>query len=236
LDKQKPTLILAPIHNSSVDILKCFKEGKPLSAEQTNILDWHEKELSSKLLDPLLKYYLHNNKNKHKKYHGTFLLPHEELNLEAIIKLKKRIDLVLKDNYSHLVLELSDKQVMQFKRLTHNEIIYWQGNEFVSGAKYYVGGIMPAIFFQWREYFCILKHSLIHDRNALQNINALYFEPIRDRTLEQCVKEYNCNLQKDLEMQNKLLLQNNLQQKEEPTENLIKPSIGNFYHIEPVKK
>lgn len=237
----KPTLVLQPIHNSSADMLRCFAEGKPLSTDQMNFLEWHEVELSSAALDPLIKYYLEAQKRR-RKHMGNFLLPHEELNFEDIKKLKDRIHATLKDKYSHAAVEMSEKQYLKFKKYAESELIYWTGNEFTSGAKFYVGGVMPAIFFQWAEFFGVWKYAMIHADKQFRAKHIIYFEEMRNRDLNQCVNEYKQHQQNEILLQQKLvhekpaIIQNKLTPEEEPHFKVLQPRLTNYYHIDHLEK
>lgn len=231
----KPTLVLQPIHNSSADMIKTFAQGKPLSSDQMNFLAWHEHELSSTALDPLIKYYLESEK-KHRKHFGNFLLPHEELNLEDIKKLKERIRATLKDKYSHLAIEMSEKQYLQFKKYAELELIYWTGHEFTSGARFYVGGVMPAIYFQWAEFFGVWKYAMIHEEKRLRHTAIIYFEAMRNRDLNQCVNDYKKHQHNEILFQHKLIIENKPTIQEEPQSKVLQPRLTQYYHIDHLEK
>jgi hypothetical protein len=227
----KPTLVLQPIHNSSADMLKSFAAGKPLSSDQMNFLEQHEHELSSNALDPLLKYYIESEK-KRRKHFGNFLLPHEELNLEDIKKLKERIRATLKDKYSHVAVQMSEKQYLQFKKYAELELIYWTGYEFTSGAKFYVGGVMPAIYFQWAEFFGVWKYAMIHEEKRLRYTTMIYFEAMRNRDLNQCVDDYKKHQHNEILFQQKLILENKPIIQEEHRPKVLQPRLTHYYHID----
>lgn len=227
----KPTLVLQPIHNSSADILRCFADGKPLSSDQLNFLAWHEHELSSSALDPLIKYYIESEKRKR---HASFLLPHEKINAEDIKKLKDRIRATLKDKYSHAALECTEEQWMDFKKYTELELIFWSGNEFVSGTRFYVGGVIPAIYFQWAEFFGVWKYALIHANKTTMAKNIIYFEQMRDRDLNQCVADYKRQHQHELLLQQKLTAPKPIIKPGE--QKIVSPRLTQYYHIDPLYK
>lgn len=200
----RPTLILQPVHNSSADILRCFAQGKPLSGNQLNFLDWHEKQLSSHTFDPVLKYYLQSNRKKF-RYHSSFLLPHEILNKAAIEAFKKRLALFLRGKYHRVILGMSQKQFFQFQQINAQELIFWHGNQYLTGAPFIPGGIPPVIYFQWGNYFGVAKYVILAGEKALRGNLLVYFEDLEERTLEQCVKTYEDNVQHAIDQQHNIL-------------------------------
>jgi len=202
----RPKLILQPIHNSSVDILQSFASGKPLTSDQMRFLEWHQRELSSAEFDPVLKYYLEYYKKHHQKqYQATFLLPHEELNFEDIQRLKKRIKLFIQKNAHRVAIGLSQKQFLKFKEYNAQELIFWHGNQALTGAPYLPGGIPPVIFFQWGNLFGIVKYLILAEEKALRSNILIYFEDMADRYLEQCVIDYQQKIKEELSQQYELV-------------------------------
>src|SRR2546426_527597 len=118
------SFILHPIHSSSADILKRFTTGEPLTPDQLRFLEWHQRELSNSTYDPILNYYL---KKRKKPLKAEFLLPHEEMNFEAIQDLKKRLKAMLLHSTHHAVVSLTQKQFLAFKQYTTHELIFWHG-------------------------------------------------------------------------------------------------------------
>src|SRR3990167_1622086 len=206
----RQALILQQIHNSSADILRCFSMGKPLSSEQLHLLDWHQKQLSHASFDPVLKYYLERSKKQQKQYKTTFLLPHEEFKPDDILPLKKRINLFLQKNANRVVIELTQQQFLQFKEYTIPELIFWHGNQFLTGSPFYPGCIPPVIFFQWGNLFGIVKYLVLAGEKALKGNILIYFEDMQDRDVDQCVLNYDKQIQDELKLQNEILYDNKL--------------------------
>lgn len=202
----RPRLILQPIHESSADILKTFAEGKPLTNEQQHFLEWHQKELNA-WYDPVLKYYL-DSRRKKREYQGTFLLPHEEMNFEAIQALKKRIHATLRNKFSHAIIKINQKQFLTFKQLAVHELIFWRGNQFLTGSPFYPSGIPPVIFFQWGNLFGVVKYLVLSAEKTLKANILVYFEDLQDRELEQCVNQFNEHLKNDIQLQHEFVLEN----------------------------
>ncbi|OGT47287.1 MAG: hypothetical protein A3E83_00705 [Gammaproteobacteria bacterium RIFCSPHIGHO2_12_FULL_41_20] len=220
----KPILILQPIHNSSADIMRKFFMGKPLSSEQVNFLYAHQKQLSDSRFDPVLKYYLETDKKRREKYKATFLLPHEKLKPSDIPALRKHIQFFLREAANRVAMQFTQQQFLQFKEYTIQDLIYWHGNQFLTGAPFYPGGIPPLIFFQWGNLFGIVKYLVLAEEKALKANILIYFEDMQDRDLNQCVQNYNKHLQNEMSIQNEILFENKI----EPVEFdkfLIKPPV-----------
>ncbi len=229
---KKQTLILQPIHNSSADIIRNFASGAPLTADQRLFLESHEKEISNNDFDPIIQYYLASLKKHKDKFHATFLLPYEKLNFERIAELKKRIQTMLKDNKnSYVIINMSQEEFLDFKDYTDEEVMFWRGNVYLTGAPLVPGGTPPVIFFRWGNFFGIVKYALLFDEKAKLNL-FLYFEEMRNRTLDQCVKEYHTELKYKIALQNQITQEKNHYLKSEnishPSEPL-KKSLSHYY-------
>lgn len=207
----KPVLILQPIHNSSADIMKCFGYGKPLSADQLNFLHRYQKQLSSKEFDPIIKYYLQSIKTHKDKYHASFLLPHEILNFESIEKFKKRLSLFLRENAKQVFVRFTPQQFEALKTYQPHEVILWHGNQFLTGAPFFPGGIPPVIYFQWGNYFGVVKYVILPGEKALKANLLVYFEDMQERDLDQCVLDYTKKFDKELTLQKEVLFENKIE-------------------------
>ncbi|GEM_PF-1585694 len=201
----RPTLILHPLHQSTADIVHRFTLGKPLSPDQMNYIDWHQIELSDPQFDSILKYYLKSRSSHAAHLHTSFLLPHEIMNKESIELLKKRIAILLKENQSNrIVMQLTHKQFLEFKEYTIHDLIFWHGNQFLTGAPFYPSGTPPLILFQWGNNFGIIKYVVIAGEKAVMGNLLLYFEDMQERTLDRCVQDYNKRMEDEIKLQNKL--------------------------------
>ena len=209
--QMRPTLILQPIHNSSADILKMFVTGQPLSADQLNFLEWHKQQLSGPVYDPIYRYYIEKTKRKH-KYQTSFLLPHEIINKDAIEKLKKRLQIFLKEKHTRAVINVTQEQFLQFKQVNVAQLIFWHGNQLITGAPFFPGGIPPVIYFQWGNFFGVVKYVVLASEKTLKANVLIYFEDMQERNLDRCVLDYEKELQDDLQEQNKLVEEHKIEQ------------------------
>ena len=227
----RPTLILQPIHNSSANILKTFAIGKPLTTDQISFLEDHQQQLSCEQIDPLLNYYLKESRERRRKFNTTFLLPHEEMNFEAIQLLKKRLLSLLQDNSEHAVVTLTEKQYLAFKDYTTEELIYWHGNQFITGAPFFPGGIPPVIHFQWGNLFGIVLYVLLPFDRLTRINTVIYFESMRNRNLNQCVDDYNKKFQENLKWQNEIFRQKDfILKKDVANKNTITSKENELHH------
>ncbi|MCD6040341.1 MAG: hypothetical protein K0S27_1741 [Gammaproteobacteria bacterium] len=199
----RSTLILHPLHPTTTDIVKRFAQRKSLTSEQLNFLHWHSAQLSDSNFDPILRYYLSSHRKSKKHSNTSFLLPHEEMNREAIALLKKRLNLMLQGRSEQPVaIQMTQKQFLQFRQYTIQDLIFWHGNQFLTGAPFYPGGIPPLILFQWGNLFGIIKYGVIGGEKAMMGNLLLYFEEMQERTLEQCVKDYQKRRMEKTQLQN----------------------------------
>src|SRR5690606_18114391 len=140
----------------------------------------------------------------------SFLLPSDKINVQSLQQLKKRLQLLIKGRSTLAPLHLSEKQFTKFKTLNMQELIFWHGNQLLTGAPFFPGGIPPVLFFQWGNYFGVAKYVFVPEEKALKANVLVYFEDMQDRSLNQCVADYHKKLQLALGQQNKLLYQHRL--------------------------
>jgi hypothetical protein len=116
----------------------------------------------------------------------------------------------LKQKNSQASIRLTHKQYLQFKQYNIQDLIYWHGNQFLTGAPFYPGGIPHVIYFQWGNMFGIVKPSVLAGEEALKANILIYFVDMMDRDIDRCVLDYDKQVNEDLINQNKLLYQNTL--------------------------
>jgi hypothetical protein len=172
-------------------------------------LDWHQRELSSASFDFIAKYYL--NKEKKHVFQGSFLLAHEVLNFEAFQLLKKRLREFIDQKKQRISMLITQKQFLEFKEQGIQELIFWHGNQFLTGAPFYPGGITPVIYFQWGNYFGIIKYTILFGEKALKANLLVCFEDMYERKIEQCILDSEHHLKDEITHQNTILLEHGLQ-------------------------
>lgn len=193
----KPTLVHKPNHYSYHQLLVNFAGGVPLTVDQLNFLSRHEKSLSSQTLDPVLKYYLGPFHKKSSEHH-SFLLHRENFDAKAAKELKRRLDLLVKPKGERVKFTITPKQFAELKNSAFPSLILYHGNQFLTGAPFYLGGIPHVVFFQWGNLFGVAKYVVMPEEKSLKSNLLIYFEDMQDRNLEQCVKDVTHELKHEL--------------------------------------
>jgi hypothetical protein len=194
----KPTLVHKPNNYAYQQLLVNFAGGVPLSADQLNFLSRHEKTLSHSGMDPALKYYLQPFHKKANDHH-SFLMHKENFNAEATKELKKRLALLLPEKKSVVKLQFTSKQFMEFKNSAVPSLIFYHGNQFLTGAPFHLGGIPHVIYFQWGNLFGVVKYVVLAEEKALNSNVMVYFENMHERLLEECVQNISKELRHELQ-------------------------------------
>lgn len=195
----KPKLIHKPNNYTYHKLLVNFAGGVPLTPAQLNFIHRHQKTLSMHGLDPVLKYYLKPFTNKHADHH-SFLLHKEKFDAEAAKELKRRLSLLVKNKEKgkRVKISITPQQYMQLKNAAHPSLIFFHGNQLITGAPFYQGGIPHTIFFQWGNLFGVAKYVVLVEERALRSNVLIYFEDRRDRHLHRCVEEYKNEMHNEL--------------------------------------
>ena len=191
----KQTLQHQPPHDAYHDILKKFFDSKPLSCDQLNFLRMHEKILSNPHLDPVLKYYLKHRAHHHEDH--SFLLPSNQMDKTSVDRLNRRLTILLKST-QHAELRLKPEKFLQFRALTQDELIFYHGNQLLTGAPFIQGGIPQLIYFQWGNLFGVAKYALLPEETALNANILVNFELMQERQLKECVYAYERHLLAEL--------------------------------------
>lgn len=171
------------------NIIAKHANGVPLTCDERNFLDWHQKTLSNEHIDSAAAYYLKHHTLPYSEGH-SFLLPHEIINKADIDKLKKRLKIMLSEKGKNVELKFTTQQFLDFKKLNYSELILFHGNQLLTGAPFFPGGIAPIIFFQWGNLFGVAKYVMLAEERALRSNVLIYFEDMQERLLDECVKDY----------------------------------------------
>ncbi len=186
----KPTLIEQPFDSYLSSILKTFENDKPLSADQINFITQHEKLLSSFAVDPVIRHYLKVQRERRGKA-MSFALTQEKLNEPVLKRIKAYVQQLLQQRLTHIDLNMSVKQFQHFKRVGVHELIFWHGNQFLTGAPFFLGGIPHIIYMQWGNLFGIVKLQLSFNELQLQGQVHIDLVDRKNRSLYECVKAYS---------------------------------------------
>lgn len=171
------------------NIIAKHADGVPLTCDEHNFLDWHQKSLSNQHVDSAAAYYLKHHTLPYSEGH-SFLLPHEILNKDDIDKLKKRLKIMLSEKGKNVELKFTSQQFLDFRKLNYSELILFHGNHFLTGAPFFPGGIPHIIFFQWGNLFGVAKYVMLAEERALKSNVLIYFEDMQERLIDTCVEDY----------------------------------------------
>lgn len=203
-----PRLVLQPVESISTEILRAFVLGKPLTSEQRNFLERYYRKLSSPAFDPIYNYYIASTKKMPVK---SFLLPTSKINIKSLEQFKKRLQFFMQKNMPTFTLQFTQEEFKKFQQLNISNLILWHGNQLLTGAPFFPGGIPPVIFFQFGNYFGVTKYVVLPGEKALKANILIYFEDMLDRNLDQCVHDYQQKLQLEISQQHKILSAHHIQ-------------------------
>lgn len=179
----KPTLIHHPTDYFLREVLVAFAYKRPMTSNVLYRLEHLRQFLSARGLDFLLNYYLD---------------PSKKLDRATLLRLEKRLSELLRDKNAHVELPpLTAKFMKELRKLapiqhitTTEELIYHHGNQFLTGAPFFQGGIAHTLFFQWGNLFGVAKYVDLEEERALESNVLIHFESVHERTFEQCIKDY----------------------------------------------
>lgn len=166
-----------------------YAQGAPLSADQFNFLSNHEKYLSGHHLDHVTGYYL-KSASRHRTNANSYLLHGNVLDESGAAHLKQRIEALIAEHRQPLSFQLKPEEFLQFRAATIHELIFFHGNQFLTGAPFYLGGVPYTIYFQWGNLFGVAKYEILPEEKVLKGNALIYFEDRHDRLLETCVHDY----------------------------------------------
>lgn len=178
----RPKLQLKPVHNSFLDILIAFNNGKPLNSAQRNFLHRYVTKFSSNKLDEIYRYYaLFNQKtpNAAKKRYS----------LVSPFTLKQDVANALEHTPSYQI-HVNPSQLAQLKLLLIHELIFLHGNQYLTGAPFFAGGVPHIDFFQWGNYYGVIKYEEILGESALDANILIHFVKKQDESLLEFAKQY----------------------------------------------
>lgn len=183
------------------DTLKCLSERRPLSSDQINFLSQHEKTLGIYVIDSDVQHYLEYSK-KHLNQVLPMVFPKTIINYLIFHRIKQWVKILLKNKLMHVHLNMSLKQFMQFKMVGMNELIFWHGNQFLTGAPFYPGGIPTYVFFQWGNLFGVVKYNIVSGEKAVLGNLLICIEEMHERYFSQCIADYTHQLKSQEQARN----------------------------------
>src|SRR5690606_35947581 len=100
--------------------------------------------------------------------------------------------------------QMSPSDFLSFRAMTTDELILYHGNQLLTGAPFFPGGVPQLIYFQWGNLFGVAKYVVIAEEKALKSNVLIYFEDRHERLLQDCVYQYNQKLQHESHHQQRL--------------------------------
>ncbi len=186
----QPALLTYPYNQLVTNILAKFENGKPLSTEELHFLWRHEKTLNHHALDLVIKYYLRGHHNRPDKS-ISFTIDPKKLDKLTVHELRDIVENLLKQHLSHVDLNMSVDQFLQFKSVGFHELLFWHGPQFLSRSLFsYQNAIPQVLYFQWGKLFGVVKLNSLVDHYVLDGNVLIYFEDMSQRSLNQCVLDY----------------------------------------------
>ncbi|CAM4459993.1 MAG: hypothetical protein LEGION0398_MBIBDBAK_00884 [Legionellaceae bacterium] len=187
-------------------IRNAYKYGMPLTDAQYHFLWFNQHKLGYEF-ENMAQYYRLNPTFKSGK--TSFIQPHEKLSPPDIQRLYKRLQLMLTGTRSSIELPLTLEQFLVLKNGI-GELIFYHGNQLLTGAPFFAGGIPRVDFFQWGNLLGVVKYEELLSEKGVDGNILIYFEDMSDRELLQAIKDYqlqqhNLELQKVMSMQAKTL-------------------------------
>jgi hypothetical protein len=174
-------------------LLKQFYAGKPLTSNQLNLIRRFYYRLGP-AFNPVLKYYEPIIKppivrNDALKFAS---LPESQIPL-ALRPLPQPLNSLPYNKLGHRIeYKLTPPQFDKFKQNLQDihELIFIRGNQLLTGAPFYPGAIPHIDFFQWGNFFGVVKYQELLEEKALKGNILVYFEELANRNLQQCTKQY----------------------------------------------
>lgn len=220
----KPRIINQPFPHWIADILEKFENGQPLSSDQLNFLMMHEKTLGSHELDLVIKYYLSSHAKDTAKT-LSFTLPTAKIDSNNLSEVHNAVENLLQHGISHVDLQISAEQFMQFKAAGFNELVFWHAPQFLSRT-WPVPGITPmTLYFQWGKLFGVVKLNEFDNNFILDGNVLIFFEDLNLRSVNQCVLDYTKHHKIDLTPQSKQEMNLSLEKNQERSD-LLSPRPG----------
>lgn len=173
-------------------IRKAYREGKPLSSEQAQFL-WFNRHKLGYEFDKLAKYYqLDGYKLSANK--PSFIKPSTSFTAADIELFYRRLQLMLANNRHGIELSLTPAQFIQLKN-TIGQLIFFHGNQVLTGAPFFAGGIPHVDFFQWGNLMGVIKYEELLSEKGIEGNFLIHFADMKDRTLLQCIQDYQLHQQ-----------------------------------------
>lgn len=175
------------------DILKAYRDGKPLSSDQRQLLSLNYHVLGREF-DDVLEFYLGHYQGFTKKpqhvVNMPFLLPNESLDQKAARELQETVRKALDVKPGYVVSVCLTPWQFIHLRPNFEELIAVHGNQLLTGAPFDSGGVVHVDLFQWGNLYGVVKyHKLVGEQIFDANV-LIYFEDKQERDFAEFKMEY----------------------------------------------
>lgn len=136
-------------------IRKAYFDSKPLTSAQLHYL-WMNRNRLAPGLEAVARYYLDGSQFSPKTRQYSFIKPRSILSLTDIENLRRRLTLMLNITNHGIQISLTPAQFMQLKN-SLGELLFLHGNQVLTGAPFFPGGVPHVDFFQWGNLMGVVK-------------------------------------------------------------------------------
>lgn len=185
----KPLLDLKNHPHGLADIFKKFEAGKPLSSDQLNFITSHARALSNSTLDPVLRYYLKEHQLRPDKA-LPLTLSEKNLSAPGFQQVKQNIHLLLRNNLTHVDLQMTPEQFQHFKKMGGEELQFWHGEYCLPSSLFYHSGLPYRVYFQWGRLFGVVKFQLLSCGKRVEGKVLIFLEDRHEKSLHECIQAY----------------------------------------------
>jgi hypothetical protein len=167
---------------------------------------FNRKRVVAHKLDQSLKKYLSTKKMD---VTSNYFLFHKKRLKAADIKTFYNTVKKLLKKTTHVIYRLTALQFDTIKSLFDvyarnvgdQLVIYWHGNQTITGAPLVLGGHQHVEYFQWGNLYGIVKYQKLPGEEINTSNLLIYFENRRERNFKQCLDELLLRLQKNTQPQ-----------------------------------
>lgn len=178
----------------TTNIRKAYLEGKPLTSAQRHFLWFNQHKLGYEF-EKISKYY-----QLTKPSSRSFIKPQDDLTASNIQVMYRRLNLMLASTSRSVELPLTPAQFLALKN-TFGELIFYHGNQVLTGAPFFAGGVPRVDFFQWGNLMGVVKYEELLSEKGIDGNFLIHFEDMKDRTMLQCIQDYQLHQRQALTAQ-----------------------------------
>lgn len=181
----------------TTSIRKMYLEGKPLSSAQRHYLWFNHHKLGYEF-ERMAKYYQLTKKAESQRH--SFINPRDILSSNDIQAMHRRLELMLASVKNGIELKFTPAQFLALKNAI-GELIFYHGNQVLTGAPFFAGGVSRVDFFQWGNLLGVVKYEELLSEKGVEGNFLIHFEGMKDRTILQSIQDYQRHQHQTLQQQ-----------------------------------